>query len=261
MKKEDISVGLVAGGFVLISVWAYSNYLYLDERWIGAIGSIIGGSMTLAGVFFTIQYQKSQYEDSLAPQLSMSLIEYSSFLYLRIKNTGKLPARKITIDLLDIHNNGNAEKSLMRDDLFYNEFELYSEETVQGRVTMYGENIQNNVFPSIDIKVKYEYGSDKKIVEFERNVTFVKMYNEKIFADVAINTREIESSLKSISRASVRTANYLDGCQIAEFDEVDILANKSLRNDLREVYGLENEPVKSRKECLKKGNRDIEMFL
>lgn len=253
-------MGTVAVGFVLISVWAYSNYLYLDERWIGAIGSIIGGIMTLAGVFFTIQYQKNQYEGSLAPQLSMSLIEYSSFLYLRVKNTGKLPARKITIDLLDIHNNGNAEKSLMRDGLFYNEFELYSEEIVQGRVAMYGENIENNVFPSIDIKIKYEYGSNKKIVEFKRNVTFVKMYNEKIFADVAINTRGIESSLKSISRASVRTANYLDGYQLAEFDEVDILANKSLRNDLREVYGLESEPVKSREECLKKAPEILRCF-
>ena len=64
MKKEDIIVGLVYGGFVLIGIWACCNYLYIDERWIGAIGSIIGGSLTLLGVWITINYQKIESNES-----------------------------------------------------------------------------------------------------------------------------------------------------------------------------------------------------
>ena len=51
-------------------------------------------------------------------------------------------------------------------------------------------------------------------------------------ADEDIENEKIASDIDKIARASVRIANYLDGHQVAKFDELDILANRSLRNDL-----------------------------
>lgn len=43
-----------------------------------------------------------------------------------------------------------------------------------------------------------------------------------------------------MAKANLRTANYLDGCQVAPFDELNILARKSLHDDLQSVKRGEN---------------------
>ena len=60
----------------------------------------------------------------------------------------------------------------------------------------------------------------------------------------------MEDSLKSIARASVRTANYLDGRQVVSFDELNILAGCSLRSDLLDELHKEPETVLSRAETI-----------
>ena len=89
-------------------------------------------------------------------------------------------------------------------------------------------------------------------MNYTRTITYAPAYNSKILADVNLDTHNIESSLRHISRASVRTANYLDGHQVAEFDELDILSGKSFENDLRAAFNKEPMKKFNREETIEK---------
>lgn len=97
-----------------------------------AVISVFIAAITAVAAFMANHQNKKQYKESVQPQLSMSLVEFNSFLYLRVKNTGKSAARNIEIRVNGIRNNGSSDK-LFLDDLFNGEFELYPEETVQGK--------------------------------------------------------------------------------------------------------------------------------
>ena len=98
--------------------------------------------------------------------------------------------------------------------------------------------------------MSYRVDGAKKIITYKRTVTYLSAYAEKISADINLDTRQMEDSLKSIARASVRTANYLDGRQVAPFDELNILAGCSLKTDLLDVLHKEPETVLSRSETI-----------
>lgn len=214
-----------------------------------AVFSALIAVISTIAAFMANHQSKKQYEESIQPQLSMSLVEINSLLYLRIKNTGQLAAKDVKIRVNGIKNNGNADQ-LFPDDLFTTEFELYPEEVVQGRVAIYGRNIEQSVFPQVKVSVSYRTDGVKKATTYNRTVTYLAAYTEKIAADVKINTEQMESSLKSIARASVRTANYLDGRQIEPFDEVNIRADCSLRNDLIGVLHDERGKIIDRTESI-----------
>ena len=215
---------------------------------IASFSALIAAISAIIAIISIIQNQK-HYKDGLEPQLSMNLCEFSPLIYLRIKNTGKSAAKYINVDVIAIHNNGSST-DLMLDKLFERPFELYPEETVQGQVALSGTNVAEQIFPSVDIQVSYKREGYRKKREYKRSVTFTTAYNDKISADINFDTKNIESSLKCISRASVRTANYLDGRQVGSFDELEILAGESLRNDLHEVYGQSKVSVKSRTDTI-----------
>lgn len=208
-----------------------------------AIVSVIISTITL------IQTHR-QYKDSIQPQLSMKLLEYNDFLYLQIKNTGGLAAKNIRVNVLKVENNG-ASNQLHLGKLFAQSFELYPEEIVQDRVASFGASIVDDAFPQIVLKAEYSVGKRKKTIKLQRTITFVSAYAEKISADVHMNMSSMESSARSIARAAVRTANYLDGNQVAAFDDLNILAGKSLVNDLHNILGQSEEPVKSREETIR----------
>ena len=214
-----------------------------------AVISVFIAAITAVAAFMANHQNKKQYKESVQPQLSMSLVEFNSFLYLRVKNTGKLAARNIEIRVNGIRNNGSSDK-LFLDDLFNGEFDLYPEETVQGKVAIYGRNIAEAVFPQVEISVSYRADGWKKKTTYNRTVTYLSAYTEKIAADVNVDMQQAEDSLKSIARATVRTANYLDGCQVAPFDELNILAGRSLRTDLLDVLHKEPETVLTRSQTI-----------
>ena len=55
-----------------------------------------------------------------------------------------------------------------------------------------------------------------------------------------------------MAKAILRTANYLNGCQVAPFDELNIFAHKSLYDDLQSVKQGENvSTVMKREEVIK----------
>ena len=60
-----------------------------------AVISVFIAAITAVAAFMANHQNKKQYKESVQPQLSMSLVEFNSFLYLRVKNTGKLAARNI----------------------------------------------------------------------------------------------------------------------------------------------------------------------
>lgn len=215
---------------------------------VAAISALIA-AITAIAAFMANHQNKKQYKDSIQPQLSMSLVEFNSILYLRIKNSGKTAAKNIEIRIAGIKNNGSSN-NLYPDDLFKGTFELYPEEVVQGEVATCGRTIVQSVFPQVEISVSYRVDGAKKITAYKRTVTYLSAYTEKISADINLDTRQMEDSLKSIARASVRTANYLDGRQVAPFDELNILAGCSLKTDLLNVLHKESGTVLSRSETI-----------
>ena len=216
---------------------------------ISAISTLIAAISTVISIVANRRSQK-HYKESIKPQLSMKLVDFNGSLYLQVKNTGKTVARNIDITPHEIKNNGDNDHTPNSNGLFSMQFELYPEETVQSEVGMCFKTMSTLAFPQLILSVEYSIDGVKNKVKYNRTVTFAPAYDTKIIADVNVDKREIEKSLKSISRASVRTANYLDGRQIAEFDELNILAGQTLRNDLKNAIGKDEEPVMTREETL-----------
>lgn len=216
---------------------------------ISAVSALIAAISAVAA-FCSNRQSRKQYQESIQPQLSMSLVEYNSWLYLEIKNTGKLPARNIKVSLDKISNNGGFDE-FIPDALFSGDFELYPEEMVQGKVAMQGGDIAHAIFPQVNISVTYSSPTKKKAYHYSRSVTYQSAYSEKIIADINVDTHRIEASLDKSMRATVRIANYLDGRQIAPFDELNILAGESLKRDLCSALGKPMEPTITREDTIK----------
>lgn len=215
---------------------------------ISALAVLVAAVSATVAIIGNRRSQK-HYKQSILPQLSMKLIEYDYKLFLYIKNTGKTAATNITIKPISIKNNGDRE--LETGKLFETSFELYPEEAVQDTVAFFGSNIMYSAFPQITVEVNYNTSDSKRETSYSRTITFFPSYTTKISADVKMKTDNIESSLRCISRATLRTANYLDGCQIEPIDEVNILANKSLENDLHKTLGQAISPIVSREDAIK----------
>jgi len=216
---------------------------------ISAISTLIAAVSATVAIVSNIISQK-HYKNSMLPQLSMKLVNYNNVLYLQIKNTGRTVARNVNIKPLSIKNNGQNNDKPYTSGLFSMNFELYPEETVQSEVGLHCDTICTSSFPQLYLEVEYSIDGIKKKTKYCRTVTFAPAYDNKVVADINIDNRQIEQSLKSISRSSVRTANYLDGRQVAAFDELDILANKSLENDLLKILGKNEEKILSRPETI-----------
>lgn len=221
---------------------------------ISSIATLIAAISTIVAIIANIRSNR-QYKKSIEPQLSMHLVNFNNMLYLQVKNTGKTVARNISLIPCYLTNNGDNDEQPSEDGLFAMQFELYPDEVVQTEVCSTYDTILTKAFPQLKLNVSYLADGVKKKVVYQRTVTFAPAYDNKIVADVNLDLRKMESSISSISRSAVRTANYLDGRQVAAFDELNILAGKSLENDLRNALGKEEVPIKSREqtidECVK----------
>ena len=215
---------------------------------ISAVSALIAAISVLVAVIENIKNQK-HYKDSQLPLLSMRLVDYDGILYLHIKNTGKSLAHHIQVKPTGIINNGDAK--LFDSGLFATEFELYPEESVQGSVSYISGSICEEPFPQITVDVSYCKNSFRKKVKYSRTVTYSPAFDKKVSVDTNLNFKEIESSVKSISRSANRTANYLDGKNLYSFDNIESPPESTLRNDLLAATGKEKEPVLSRTETPK----------
>lgn len=215
----------------------------MENITIQTVVSILAAFISLIAVIVSIYYNhknNKQYLKSLDPLLSFKLLELKKELYLRITNTGKSAANDISIKIIKIENNGDRNE-LNLDTLFDKKFELYPDESTQGRIAFWGETICSSAFPKIDITIRYRKGITGKQVYMERTVIFSPSYDNKIYGDFNIDLRELNKNMNVMAKANLRTANYLDGCQVAPFDELNILAHRSLHDDLQSVKEGENE--------------------
>ena len=226
----------------------------MENITIQTVVSILAAFISLIAVIVSIYYNhknNKQYLKSLDPLLSFKLLELKKELYLRITNTGKSAANDISIKIIKIENNGDRNE-LNLDTLFDKKFELYPDESTQGRIAFWGETICSSAFPKIDITIRYRKGITGKQVYMERTVIFSPSYDNKIYGDFNIDLRELNKNMNVMAKANLRTANYLDGCQVAPFDELNILAHRSLRDDLQSVKEGENEStIMERTEVIK----------
>ena len=226
----------------------------MENITIQTVVSILAAFISLIAVIVSIYYthkNNKQYLKSLDPLLSFKLLELKKELYLRITNTGKSAANDISIKIIKIENNGDRNE-LNLDTLFDKKFELYPDESTQGRIAFWGETICSSAFPKIDITIRYRKGITGKQVYMERTVIFSPSYDNKIYGDFNIDLRELNKNIDVMAQANLRTANYLDGCQVAPFDEINILAHKSLHDDLQSVKQGENvSTVTEREEVIK----------
>jgi hypothetical protein len=144
----------------------------------------------------------------------------------------------------------------MLDGLFSQSFELYPNETIQAKLAISGENIAiATLYTKITAKVSYHIYGTKTKVHYDRTITFSEVYDTKVFYDVNMDLKELESSLKDNTKETVRTANYLDGNQVAVFDELNIIAGKSLQNDISSAI------ESTKKEIIKDRTKTIEEYL
>lgn len=84
----------------------YTQELSLAIAAFAALISVISAIIALSAN----SQNRRQYIDSIQPQLSMSLIESDSELFLRVKNTGKTAAKSISVTVHRITNNGTNDK-------------------------------------------------------------------------------------------------------------------------------------------------------
>lgn len=109
---------------------------------------------------------------------------------------------------------------------------MFPNEKLQGFIGINGKNMATHTFPKVTLKVKYTRTDINRSNEYTRTITYNNGFAEKIIANINIDNRKMEENTDTISRAVVRMANYFDGCQVAPFDKLNILANRSLRNDI-----------------------------
>ena len=221
------------------------------ETLVSIVAVVISFFAFIVTVYYSHKNNK-QYLKSLEPLLSFKLIEFNKILYLKITNTGKSAANNIVIEIKKIENNGDMN-DLILDELFCKEFELYPNESTQGRIGVYGGTINTSVFPKIYLSVKYVKGVTNKQILIDRMVIFSPAYENKIYGDFNIDLRELNRNMNVLAKANLRTANYLDGCQVAPFDELNILAGRSLHDDLRSVKeGANESTVRCRPDVIRK---------
>lgn len=209
------------------------------------------GTVALGGLaLWQNQSIQKQHIETLAPALSMKLISLKNVLYLTIENTGQNEAKDINISVDDIKNNGERNK-LNLDNLFSSTFELYPKETVQGCVAFSGANINTQIFPQITVTVSYLWPQLNRREQYKRKVIYDNGCIQKISADIEVDNSKIESDVDKIALAAVRVANYLDGHQLAKIDNLNILSERSLRNDIVGAINTREEvPIVTRDKIL-----------
>lgn len=213
---------------------------------ISGVSVLVAIISVVVSIIYNAKSQK-QYNRSLEPALSFRLVDYNGILYLQVENTGKSAAYDIQIDIKNLENNGGRD-TIHKDAIFENEFELYAGEKTQGMIGHLGNSMGNHCFPKVTLEVTYRKHINRKKIILTRTVVFCPAYNEKIYADVKMDLRSIDKNIESIAKSNLRTANYLDGCQVAPFDELNILANRSLHDDMLDIRKKDAESnIKNRR--------------
>ena len=121
--------------------------------WNGLMTIITAASVIIA--FLSLYRSNKQFKTQTEPTISMILSNDVDFLYLTLTNTGKRPAKEISIEILKIINQTENiyEK---RYDRFQNKsFDLYPSESVSSRICLAIHCIGHEIDPIVNVKIKY----------------------------------------------------------------------------------------------------------
>lgn len=201
---------------------------------IASISAIIALGVLIVTIVSNIKNNK-RYINSLKPLLSFEFYQINGMLVLAVKNTGMTEATKIKLKIKKIKNNGDNNK-LMLDDLFKSEFMLYPTEEVQGIIGIYGERIDKEVFPMLEIDISYIQGNDNKDINYSRTISFKK----NIYGRNQLS--RIEDSIESISYSNNRIANYIEGRTLFAFDRLNVFPHNSLYKDMKDAINNVDRP-------------------
>lgn len=219
------------------------------------ISMIIAGLSLLITIIFNLINQHQIIKDN-EPQLSFSLKELNGMLYLLVHNVGKTKAINIKLNIKKINNNNSRE--LLLDDLFKNTFELYPDEKVQGIIAIYGENISNHVFPNIDVDISYKKNHIFRKVHYSRKIYFSAAIDKKIVVNMDSNLKNIENNINKLHKATLRLANYFDGCEVAPFDELNLVPGRHFQEELVDALDGKKTAKQSREKIIKQRLRKNE---
>ena len=212
------------------------------------ISMIIAGLSLLITIIFNLINQHQIIKDN-EPQLSFCLKELNGMLYLLVHNVGKTKAINIKLNIKKINNNNGHE--LLLDDLFKNTFELYPDEKVQGIIAIYGENISNHVFPNIDVEISYKKDHIFRKVHYSRKIYFSAAIDKKIVVNMDSNLKNIENNINKLHKATLRLANYFDGCEVAPFDELNLVPGRHFQEELVDALDGKKTAKQSREKFIK----------
>ena len=219
------------------------------------ISMIIAGLSLLITIIFNLINQHQIIKDN-EPQLSFSLKELNGMLYLLVYNVGKTKAINIKLNIKKINNNNGRE--LLLDDLFKNTFELYPDEQVQGIIAIYGENISNHVFPNIDVDISYKKDHIFRKVHYSRKIYFSAAIDKKIVVNMDSNLKNIENNINKLHKATLRLANYFDECEVAPFDELNLVPGRHFQEELVDALDGKKTAKQSREKFIKQQLRKNE---
>ena len=219
------------------------------------ISMIIAGLSLLITIIFNLINQHQIIKDN-EPQLSFCLKELNGKLYLLVHNVGKTKAINIKLNIKKINNNNGHE--LLLDDLFKNTFELYPDEKVQGIIAIYGENISNHVFPNIDVEISYKKDHIFRKVHYSRKIYFSAAIDKKIVVNMDSNLKNIENNINKLHKATLRLANYFDGCEVAPFDELNLVPGRHFQEELVDALDGKKTAKQSREKFIKQQLRKNE---
>lgn len=201
---------------------------------IASISALIALVALGVTIYSNIKNNK-RYINSLKPLLSFEFYQINGMLVLAVKNTGMTEATNIKLKINKLKNNGDNNK-LILDDLFKNEFMLYPTEEVQGIIGIYGERIDKEVFPMLDIDISYIQGNDNKGINYSRTISFKK----NIYGRNQLS--RIEESIESISYSNNRIANYIEGRTLFTFDRLNVMPHNSLYKDMKDAINNVKRP-------------------
>jgi hypothetical protein len=118
--------------------------------------------------FFSLYFSNKHFKIQIEPVISMILSKDDLFLYLTLMNSGKKPAKNISIEIIAIVDEG---KNIYKDDNdgFKNKhFDLYPSESVSSKICLAVSSISYIPDPIVDVKVLYYYGC--KQIQYKRKI-------------------------------------------------------------------------------------------
>jgi hypothetical protein len=173
MNTKVIALSLLVAVALFVTIMTIVPYETLS-----ALLTAVYAFTTLLLYFHTTENNRKtheQYRQSLNPLLSFHLLKDDYYLVLKITNTGKMPATKITINVKTL-NLGKTEKRLWFKHLFNAPFELYPNESVQSIIIPYTMDLQphegEGSLLTLSMEVSYKNENTNEIVEYSRSIAF-----------------------------------------------------------------------------------------